>query len=49
MVYYFDGLGRKRVASKFVPKWLNFGQKQCRISNAQELLNDVNDDADMWL
>ena len=37
-------LGMKRVAAKFVPKLLNFEQKQRRISIAQELLNDVNDD-----
>ena len=37
-------LGMKRVAAKFVPKLLNFEQKQCRISIAQELLNDVNND-----
>lgn len=37
-------LGMKRVAAKFVPKLLNFEQKQRRISIAQECLNVVNDD-----
>ncbi|XP_046959645.1 protein GVQW3-like [Vanessa cardui] len=40
-------LGMKRVAAKFVPKLLNFEQKQRRISIVQELLNDVNNDPDL--
>lgn len=44
---FSDVLGMKRVATKFVPKSLNFEQKQRRISIAQELLNDVNDDPDL--
>ncbi len=40
-------LGMKRVAAKFVPKLLNFDQKERRMSIAQELLNDVNDDPDL--
>lgn len=37
-------LGMKRVAAKFIPKLLNFDQKNNRLNIAQELLNDVNDD-----
>jgi len=37
---FSDVLGMKRVAAKFVPKLLNFDQKNCRMSIAQELLND---------
>lgn len=37
-------LGMKRVAAKFIPKLLNFDQKNNRMNIAQELLNDVNDD-----
>ena len=37
----------KRVAAKFVPKLLNFEQKQRRIKIAQESLNEVNDDAEL--
>ena len=40
-------LGMKRVAAKFVPKLLNFEQKQRRMEVAQESLNDVNDDAEL--
>ena len=40
-------LGMKRVAAKFVPKLLNFEQKQRRIEVAQESLNEVNDDAEL--
>ncbi|CAH2107449.1 unnamed protein product [Euphydryas editha] len=35
----------KRVAVKFVPNLLNFEQKQRRMEVAQELLNEINDDA----
>lgn len=42
-----NDLGMKRVAAKFVPKLLNFDQKDCRMNIAQELLNDVNDDPDL--
>ncbi len=34
----------KRVAAKFIPKLLNFDQKNNRMNIAQQLLNDVNDD-----
>ncbi|XP_046964592.1 uncharacterized protein LOC124533404 [Vanessa cardui] len=44
---FSDILGMKRVAAKFVSKLLNFEQKQRRISIAQELLNDVNNDPDL--
>ena len=40
-------LDMKRVAAKFVPKLLNFEQKQRRIEVAQESLNEVNDDAEL--
>ena len=40
-------LGMKRVAAKFVPKLLNFKQKQRRMEVAQESLNEVNDDAEL--
>ncbi|EFN73466.1 hypothetical protein EAG_08786, partial [Camponotus floridanus] len=32
---------------KFVPKLLNFDQKQRRVDIAQELLNAINDDPDL--
>ena len=37
----------KWVAAKFVPKLLNFDQKQHRMNIAQELLNEVNDDPEL--
>ncbi|XP_050684031.1 histone-lysine N-methyltransferase SETMAR-like [Leptidea sinapis] len=40
-------LGMKRVAAKFVPKLLNFEQKQRRVEVAQELLNEVTNDAEL--
>ena len=40
-------LGIKRMAAKFVPKLLNFEQKQRRMEVAQESLNEVNDDAEL--
>ena len=40
-------LGMKRVAAKFVPKLLNFEQKQRRMEVVQEQLNEVNDDAEL--
>ena len=40
-------LGMKRVAEKFVPKLLNFVQKQRRMEVNQESLNEVNDDAEL--
>ena len=44
--YIFSNvLGMKRVAAKFVPKLLNFEQKQRRMEVSQESLNKVNDDA----
>ena len=39
--------GLKRVAAKFVQKFLNFDQKTHRMAIAQEMLNDVNDDPDL--
>ena len=44
---FTDVLGMKRVAAKFVPKLLNFDQKQHRMNIAQELLNEVNDDPEL--
>uniref|UniRef100_T1I3G2 Uncharacterized protein n=1 Tax=Rhodnius prolixus TaxID=13249 RepID=T1I3G2_RHOPR len=38
---FSDVLGMKRVAAKFVPKLLNFEQKQRRMEVAQESLNEV--------
>ena len=35
------------MAAKFVPKLLNFEQKQRRMEVAQESLNEVNDDAEL--
>ena len=40
-------LSMKRVAAKFVPKLLNFEQKQRRMEVAQGSLNEVNDDAEL--
>ena len=40
-------LFKGRVAAKFVPKLLNFEQKQWRIEVAQESLNEVNNDAEL--
>ena len=44
---FSNNLGMRRVAAKFVPKLLNFDQKNRRMNIAQELLNDVNDDPDL--
>ena len=44
---FLDILGLKRVAAKFVPKLLNSDQKTSRMTIAQEILNDVNDDPDL--
>ena len=44
---FSDILELKRVAAKFVPKLLNFDQKTRRMTIAQEILNDVNDDPDL--
>ena len=44
---FSDILGLKRVAAKFVPKLLNFDQKIRRMTIAQEMLNDVNDEPDL--
>ena len=41
---FSDILGLKRVAAKFVLNLLNFDQKTRRMTIAQEMLNDVNDD-----
>ena len=42
-----DILGLRRVAAKFVPKLLNFDQKTRRMTIAQGMFNDVNDDPDL--
>lgn len=39
-----NDLGMSRVAAKFVPKLLNFDQKQHRVNIAQEMLDSVRDD-----
>ena len=39
-----NDLHMTRVAAKFVPKLLNFDQKQHRINIAQEMLDSVRDD-----
>ncbi|XP_018339114.1 PREDICTED: uncharacterized protein LOC108746691 [Trachymyrmex septentrionalis] len=44
---FSDVLGMKHVAAKFVPKLLNFDQKQRRVDIAQELLNEVNNDPEL--
>ena len=44
---FSDILGLKRVAAKFVAKLLNFDKKTRRMTIAQEMLNDVNDDPDL--
>ena len=46
-VIFSDILGLKRVAAKFVPNLLNFDQTTRRMTIAQEMLNDVNDDLDL--
>ncbi|KYN33855.1 hypothetical protein ALC56_11827 [Trachymyrmex septentrionalis] len=40
---FTNDLGMRRVAAKFVPKLLNFDQKQHRINIAKELLDSVRD------
>ena len=40
-------LGLRRVAAKFVLNLLNFDQKTRRMTIAQKMLNDVNDDPDL--
>ena len=44
---FSDILGLKREEAKFVPKLQNFDQKTRRMTIAQEMLNDVNDDPDL--
>ena len=41
-----DVLGMRRVSAKFVPKLLNFDEKNRRMTIAQEMLNEVNEDPD---
>ena len=41
---FTNNLGMRWVAAKFVPKLLNFDQKQHRINITQELLNSVRND-----
>ena len=43
---FSDVLGMRRVSAKFVPKLLNFDQKNRRMTIAQEILNGVNEDPD---
>ena len=44
---FSDILGLKRLAAKFLPNLLNFDKKTRRMTIAQEMLNDVNDDPDL--
>ena len=44
---FTNDLGMTRVAAKFVPKLLNFDQKQHRINIAQEILDSVRDDPNL--
>ncbi|KYN43894.1 hypothetical protein ALC56_01629 [Trachymyrmex septentrionalis] len=44
---FTNDLGMRRVAAKFVPKLLNFDQKQHRINIAKELLDSVRDDPNL--
>ncbi|XP_011049530.1 PREDICTED: putative uncharacterized protein FLJ37770 [Acromyrmex echinatior] len=41
---FTNDLGMRRIAAKFVPKLLNFDQKQHRINIVKELLDSVRDD-----
>ncbi|KAG8259209.1 hypothetical protein J6590_108756 [Homalodisca vitripennis] len=42
-----DNLGMRRVAAKFVPKLLNFDQKQHRMNIANEMLESVRNDPNL--
>ena len=42
-----DVIGMARVSTKFIPKLLNFDQKQHRMIIAEDMFNDVNDDSDL--
>ncbi|XP_014476037.1 PREDICTED: putative uncharacterized protein FLJ37770, partial [Dinoponera quadriceps] len=44
---FTNDLGMRRVAAKFVPKLLNFDQKQHRIKISGELLDSVRDDPNL--
>ena len=44
---FTDNLGMRRVAAKFVPKLLNFDQKQQRVTIANELLDSVRHDPNL--
>lgn len=44
---FADVLNMKQVAAKFVPKLLNFQQKQHRVTIAEQMLADVADDPDL--
>jgi len=44
---FTNDLGMRRVAAKFVPKLLNFDQKQHCINIAKELLDSVRDDPNL--
>ena len=44
---FTNDLGMTRVAAKFIPKLLNFDQKQHRINIAQQILDSVRDDPNL--
>ena len=44
---FTNNLGMRRMIAKFVPKLLNFHQKQHRINIAKELLDSVRNDANL--
>ncbi|UYV61688.1 hypothetical protein LAZ67_1005921 [Cordylochernes scorpioides] len=44
---FINDLGMRRVAAKFVPKLLNFNQKQHRMNIANEMLDSVRDDPNL--
>lgn len=44
---FTNDLGMRRVAAKFVPKLLNFDQKQNRINVANELLDSIRDEPNL--
>ena len=45
---FTNNLGIRQVAAKFVPKLLNFDQKQDRMNIAKELLNSVRNDPNLF-
>ncbi|UYV64514.1 hypothetical protein LAZ67_3001065 [Cordylochernes scorpioides] len=44
---FINGLGMRRVAAKFVPKFLNCDQNQHRMNMANEMLDSVRDDPNL--